>query len=250
MISPTPRSTVSAAERDRERDALPRHPGEARAAFSASPSCRHRLDPARRERDDPVGMRPRARHRARSGASCARAAAARPPRRRSGRSPDRGSPSARRGRRAARREGTRGRGRCAGARRSTAAGRPRRRPSRSRPAGARRTTSAPASSAASCTRSSEASAVAEPDVVGDRAAEQGRALRHPGDLRCASAAGSQSARSTSPTRIRPAAGLVEAAEQRREGALAAAARPDERDGLARRELERRRRRAPAAGRPG
>ncbi len=47
--------------------------------------------------------------------------------------------------------------------------------------------------------------VAEADVVGDRATKEGRALRHPGDLPTPRAA-SQSARSMSPRRIRPAEG--------------------------------------------
>ena len=97
------------------------------------------------------------------------------------RSKDRGWRSARRARRAVRREGMHAPERGAGARRSTAAGGLRRRASRSRPAGSRR-----------ASRRRRACGLlhllvggvrcAEPDVVGNRAAEQGRALRHPGDL--------------------------------------------------------------------
>ena len=144
-------------ERDRERNAPPRH---ARQRAMSRPSVRthagDRHDPAAVDRDDRGRPGRQARCRARSAASSGRPAAARPPRPRSARSPGRGSRSARRERRAARRAGTRGRARCAGARRSRARVRLRRRPSRSRRADCRSTSSAPASTAASRTRSSDA----------------------------------------------------------------------------------------------
>ena len=78
--------------------------------------------------------------------------------------------------------------------------------------------------------------VAEPDVVGDGAAKQRRILRHPGDV-CAP--GRRVARGqVDPTdRHAPARRLAEAEQERGGGALAAAALADERDRLARLELE-------------
>ena len=222
-------------ERDRESDAAPRHPGERDEA----PQRGHAGTSSRRGRPRAVttrSARAASSGRARSGASCARAAAARSPRRRVPRSRDRGSRSARRGRRAARREGRRGRALCAGARRPRAGDRLRRRPSRSRPAGRARKASAPASGGGLAHALVRRGRVAEPDVVGDRAPEERRI----------SAASRRSARARPPGRSRrgrsrrrgsgrPSARKPQ--QERGNRALAAAALADERDRLARRELE-------------
>ena len=78
--------------------------------------------------------------------------------------------------------------------------------------------------------------VAEPDVVGDRAAKQCWILRHPGDVR---APRRRVARGeVDPAdRHAPVGRLAEAEQERGGGALAAAALADERDRLARLELE-------------
>ncbi len=81
-----------------------------------------------------------------------------------------------------------------------------------------------------------ADVVAEPDVLGDRAAEEGRPLRHPGDL---GAPGGRVAigQVDRPGSDASARGVDETKEERDDRALAAPARPDERDRLAGHELE-------------
>ncbi len=122
-------------------------------------------------------------------APCGRRAAARSPRRRARRSPGRGRRSARRGRRAGRRAGTRARARSVAAARPRAAGRRPRRRSRSRPA-ARETKLVGAGERGGRAHALVAGGrVAEPDVVGDRPAEERRMLRHPGRRAAATRSG-------------------------------------------------------------
>ncbi len=121
--------------------------------------------------------------------------------------------------------------------RPRAGGRRRRPASRSRPAARARSASAPASDGRLAHALVGRAGGAEPDVVGDRAAEERRPLRHPRDAARATRPASQAARSTPPTVMRPAGRLGEPQQQRGERALARAARPDERDRLAGRELE-------------
>ena len=74
--------------------------------------------------------------------------------------------------------------------------------------------SAPARAAASRTSRSGASGVAEPDVVGDRAAQQRRMLGHPGDLPPPGVESGSRPRSTPPTLMRPPVGREHAEQQR------------------------------------
>ena len=78
--------------------------------------------------------------------------------------------------------------------------------------------------------------VAEADVVGDRAAEERRALRHVRD-RSAPSGRIQPSEIVRPHEDPPRRRLREAQEERGERGLAAAARSDERDGLGRAQLE-------------
>ena len=95
---------------------------------------------------------------------------------------------------------------------------------------------------------------AEADVVGDRAAEERRPLRHPRELRAATRAASQRARSTPPTVMRPPVGSARPSSSAATVLLPAPLGADERDGLARarargRAVEDGRRRAPGRRSP-
>ena len=84
--------------------------------------------------------------------------------------------------------------------------------------------SAPASRAAARTAASVGVRAGQPDVVGDRAVEQVRALRHPGDASPARRRGRSRPSAASPTRMRPAIGLDEPEQQARDRRLAGAGR--------------------------
>ena len=139
-------------------------------------------------------------------------------------------------RRAARREGTRAQARSGAARRPTAAGLRLRPPCRSRAEGLHELVGA-----------GERRRRREPRPRWPRRAPGGCSPRRcrgrssgAAEPRRASASRPpcrSSARSTPPTVTRPAVGLGEPEEQARDGALAGAALPDEREGLARKELE-------------
>ena len=227
-MSPTPRRTVSAPSAI---ESATRLRGIAARRTSAGQRRRHavhRLDPARIDRDDPVGASARARHRGRSAASCARAAAARPhPRRPGARGVEiRGRLVEHDERRVA--EKRTGEGNALGL--PVDSCRP---PSPTivayavRQAGDERRPRRPAPRRRGRDRRPRRP-VTEPDVVGHRAAEQRRALRHPGDLPCATPP-DRSPRDRGPDEDPAALRARESQQERCQRALAAAASPDERD---------------------
>ena len=89
--------------------------------------------------------------------------------------------------------------------------------------------------------------VGEGDVGGDRVVEQQRVLEHDADGAAHVVRRRRSRTSTPSISTLPRCDVVEAQQQPGDGRLARPGRPDERDRLAGRELERRSRRAPAGG---